>query len=106
MTILDVLCFAFTDLGLRTDRNVKDLEDLLAARANEDDFDALMFPGGYGAAKNLCDFATAGADAQVERSVKALVTGALKARKPICAVCIAPAMLSARTKSFVFRRSE
>ena len=37
------------------------------ASAKADQFDALILPGGFGAAKNLCDFATAGAAAKVDR---------------------------------------
>ena len=58
------------------------------------DIDALVFPGGFGAAKNLCTFAADGADCQVNAEVEALVGDMLKAKKPIGAICIAPAMLA------------
>lgn len=65
------------------------------ARARAADFDALVLPGGFGAAKNLSDFATAGASARVEPGVAKLVRDMHAAKKPICALCIAPAVLAA-----------
>lgn len=59
-----------------------------------DDIDALVFPGGYGAAKNLCDFAVKGADCTVNDQVQRLVDETLAAGKPIAGICIAPAMLA------------
>ncbi|MBW7906354.1 MAG: isoprenoid biosynthesis glyoxalase ElbB [Phycisphaerae bacterium] len=58
------------------------------------DLDALVMPGGFGAAKNLCGFATQGADCAVNPAVEKLVAGMLAARKPIGAICIAPALLA------------
>ncbi|HYE02722.1 MAG TPA: isoprenoid biosynthesis glyoxalase ElbB [Phycisphaerales bacterium] len=60
-----------------------------------DDFDAVVFPGGYGAAKNLCDFASAGARCTVDPEVKRVLTRFHQAGKPIGLCCIAP-MLVAR----------
>jgi enhancing lycopene biosynthesis protein 2 len=68
------------------------------ARAKAGDFDALVLPGGYGAAKNLCDFAVAGAQAKVEPGVLKLVREMHAAKKPIGAWCIAPAVLAAALK--------
>ncbi len=56
--------------------------------------DALILPGGYGAAKNLSDFAFRGADCQVDGAVARLVLEIHRAGKPVCAFCIAPAVLS------------
>lgn len=58
------------------------------------DIDALVLPGGYGAAKNLCDFAVKGADCTVNRHVQRLVGEMLEAGKPMAAICIAPAMMA------------
>lgn len=58
------------------------------------DIDALVFPGGFGAAKNLCDFAVQGADCTVNKQVQRLVEEMLTAGKPLTAICIAPAMLA------------
>lgn len=68
--------------------NIKDL-----AEAKESDFDAAVLPGGFGAAKNLCDFAVKGSDCTVnpelERFIKAMAT----AKKPVGFICISPAMI-------------
>jgi enhancing lycopene biosynthesis protein 2 len=58
------------------------------------DVDALIFPGGFGAAKNLCDFAVKGADCSVHPEVARLVREVVQAKKPLAAVCIAPALIS------------
>ncbi len=58
------------------------------------DIDALILPGGFGAAKNLCDFAVKGADCAVQTEVARLVKDVVKAKKPLAAVCIAPALVS------------
>jgi len=64
------------------------------AEVKADDLDALMLPGGFGAAKNLCTFAVAGADCDVDPGVAALVREVHAQGKPIAAVCIAPALLA------------
>ena len=56
--------------------------------------DALIFPGGYGAAKNLCTFAVDGTDCKVHPEVARLVKEVHDARKPIGAICISPALLA------------
>lgn len=60
--------------------------------ANIDDYDALFVPGGFGAAKNLCDFAVKGADMSVQPDFLRFAVGMHKAGKPIGLMCIAPAM--------------
>ncbi len=69
--------------------NIKNIRDVKAS-----DIDALMFPGGFGAAKNLCDFAVKGADCTVQPEVARLVREVVAAKKPLAAVCIAPALVS------------
>jgi len=59
-----------------------------------DDYDALFFPGGFGAAKNLTTFAVDGADCQIDPAVSRVLRGFHGAGKPICAVCIAPAVVA------------
>lgn len=63
--------------------------------ATVDAFDALIVPGGFGAAKNLCDFAVKGADMQVLPEFLALAQAFHKAGKPIGLMCIAPTMAAA-----------
>lgn len=59
------------------------------------DFDALIVPGGFGAAKNLCDFAVKGADMTVQKDFLAFAQGMHKAGKPMGLICIAPTMAAA-----------
>lgn len=59
------------------------------------DFDALVIPGGFGAAKNLCNFAVKGSDMTVQPDVLAFARGMNAAGKPVGLVCIAPAMAPA-----------
>lgn len=54
--------------------------------------DALVFPGGFGVAKNLCDFAVRGADCTVRPDIAELIRRARAAGKPMGFVCIAPAL--------------
>lgn len=58
------------------------------------DFDALLIPGGFGVAKNLCDFAVKGADCSVNPAVEKLILGMVDAGKPVAALCIAPALMA------------
>lgn len=65
------------------------------AEVTPEDLDALIFPGGFGAAKNLCDFAVAGSEARANPEVVRLLRGMVEAKKPIGAICIAPATVAA-----------
>ena len=65
------------------------------ARIKASDLDAIIFPGGFGAAKNLCDFASKGAAASVQPEVARLLREMAAAGKPIGAICIAPAVVAA-----------
>lgn len=56
-------------------------------------FDALIVPGGFGAAKNLSTFASLGADCEVNPDLSRLVKAMHLAGKPMGFICIAPAML-------------
>lgn len=58
------------------------------------DFDALLFPGGFGVAKNLCSYAFKGADFEVHPQVSKVIRDALSLRKPIGAMCISPVLLA------------
>ncbi len=70
--------------------NVKDVRE-----ARVEDFDALVVPGGFGAAKNLCDFAVNGAEMKVQPDFLAFARAMHQAGKPIGLICIAPAMSAA-----------
>lgn len=64
------------------------------ANARADDLDALILPGGFGAALNLSNFAVAGPESEVDPGVRSLIEHMYAARKPIGAICIAPAVLA------------
>jgi len=59
-----------------------------------EDFHAIVLPGGFGAAKNLSDFATRGSGGQVLPGLKAKLQAFHAQHKPIGAVCIAPAVVA------------
>ncbi len=69
---------------------IKNIEDVKA-----DELDAVVLPGGFGAAKNLSTFAVDGANAKVDPAVARLLKEAHSQGKPIAAVCIAPAVVAA-----------
>ncbi len=59
------------------------------------DYDAVIFPGGYGAALNLCDFGMNGGEGtKVNPAVEKLINDFHAARKPIGAICIAPVVIA------------
>jgi enhancing lycopene biosynthesis protein 2 len=58
------------------------------------DFDALIFPGGFGVAKNLCTYAFDGPDCHVDRVVEEAIRSTHRAGKPIGALCISPVLLA------------
>ena len=59
-----------------------------------EDYDGLLFSGGFGAAKNLCGYAFKGADMEVQPDVARAIIETREANKPIGAMCIAPVMLA------------
>jgi len=61
---------------------------------NAEEFDALMYPGGFGVAKNLSTFAFDGPDCTVNPEVEKSVLDTVKAGKPIGALCISPAVMA------------
>jgi len=69
-----------------------EISDLAGVKAA--DLDALILPGGFGAAKNLSDFAVAGAATVVESEVRRLLRELHRSGKPLGAICIAPAVLA------------
>ncbi len=69
--------------------NIRDLADISAQ-----ELDALIFPGGFGVAKNLSDYAMSGAKCDVNPYVKEITTRMHKTGKPIGVICIAPTMLA------------
>lgn len=69
--------------------NVKPLSELSSG-----DYDAVVFPGGFGAAKNLSSWAVDGAACTVDDDVRRVIEDFHAARKCIGACCIAPVLLA------------
>lgn len=69
--------------------NIKPLSEYKAA-----DYDAIVFPGGFGAAKNLCSFAFDGPDCKVDPDVEKAIRDTVVAEKPVGALCISPAVVA------------
>ena len=66
------------------------IEDV--AKLNAEEFDVLLLPGGFGAAKNLTDFAVNGAECSINTHVASACRAFAQARKPAGYLCIAPAI--------------
>ena len=58
------------------------------------DFDAVVFPGGFGAAKNLFTYAIKGTKAEVDAEVERVIKDFHASRKPIGALCISPVLMA------------
>ncbi len=69
--------------------NIKALSEYSPA-----DYDAIVFPGGFGAAKNLCTFAFDGPDCTVNKDVEDAIRSTVVAEKPVGALCISPALIA------------
>ncbi|CNH68520.1 isoprenoid biosynthesis glyoxalase ElbB [Yersinia pekkanenii] len=61
--------------------------------ADSAQLDALIVPGGFGAAKNLSDFALKGAECTIDPDLVTLVQSMHQSGKPIGFMCISPVML-------------
>jgi enhancing lycopene biosynthesis protein 2 len=73
------------------------------ATVSVQDIDGLVIPGGYGAAKNLCDFAVKGAACTVQPDVEQLIRDMVDKGKPVAAICIAPAVLAKALQGYAPR---
>ena len=58
------------------------------------EFDAIIFPGGFGAAKNLSTFALDGSNCKVDSDVEAAIKEMISLGKPVGALCISPVILA------------
>jgi len=67
-----------------------DIVDLATVIGSQ--FDAIVLPGGFGAAKNLCDFAMKGPDCTADEQTARVLTEAHEAGKPLGFACISPAL--------------
>lgn len=68
---------------------IKDIKDL-----NPKEIDAVILPGGFGAACNLSTFASEGSDAKILPEVESFLKEMHKLKKPIGAICIAPNVIA------------
>ncbi|XP_019412662.1 PREDICTED: ES1 protein homolog, mitochondrial [Crocodylus porosus] len=64
------------------------------AKLTTQDHDAVIFPGGFGAAKNLSTFAVDGKDCKVHKEVERVLQEFHKAGKPIGLCCISPVLVA------------
>lgn len=109
---LDYMCFApdipqahvinhLTREEMKETRNVLiesarlargEVKNITALQADE--YDAILFPGGFGAAKNLSDFAFKGDGMTVHPEVERVIKDFHAKQKPIGALCIAPTIVA------------
>lgn len=68
---------------------IKDLTEF-----NPKEFDAIVFPGGFGAALNLSDFAVKGTECDINQPVKKAIESSYKEGLVIGAMCIAPVIIA------------
>lgn len=68
------------------------IRDVKTVKAEE--LDAIIIPGGFGSAKNLCTFAKDGANCTVDSDVADLLKAMNASKKPIGALCIAPSVIA------------
>ena len=64
------------------------------AKRSAADFDVLVVPGGFGAAKNLTKWAFAGNKGEIHADVKRIILETHAARKPIAAMCMGPTVVA------------
>lgn len=61
---------------------------------NPDDFDALVFPGGFGVAKNLFTYALDGVECKIDSQVEKMILDTIEKDIPIGAICISPLLVA------------
>jgi len=57
-------------------------------------YSAIIFPGGYGAAKNLCTFAKQGENLSIQSDVERVIKEFHAAKKPIGMLCVSPVIVA------------
>ncbi|MCF8464836.1 MAG: isoprenoid biosynthesis glyoxalase ElbB [Flavobacteriales bacterium] len=68
---------------------ISDLADMKAGK-----LDALVIPGGFGAAKNLTKWAFSGPDGEINVEVKRIIKEFVQANKPIVGLCMGPTVIA------------
>lgn len=69
--------------------DIRNLADVTA-----DDLDALVIPGGFGAAKNLTTWAFSGPDGTIDQEVRRIINEVHDAGKPIVGLCMGPTVIA------------
>ena len=69
--------------------NIRDLKEITA-----EDIDALVLPGGFGAAKNLTKWAFEGPDGEILPDVKRIINEMVHHGKPVCGLCMGPTVIA------------
>lgn len=69
--------------------NIKDIN-----KFSVKNFDAVVFPGGYGVAKNLFSYALEGVHAKVLPQIEKIIKDTYASGKPIGALCISPVLIA------------
>ena len=69
------------------------------AKLTSDNIDGLIFPGGFGAALNLCNFALKGVDCDIHPEVHRIIQEMLQTNKPLGFICIAPTLFARSAKN-------
>lgn len=64
------------------------------AKVSMKDYDALIVPGGFGVAKNLCTYAFDGTNGTVNPEADRIINEAYDLKKPIGAICVSPALIA------------
>lgn len=68
-------------------------------------YDALLIPGGFGAAKNLSQWAISGPAGSIDAAVKLLILDFLALKKPIGALCMGPTVIAKALESSSYHPS-
>ena len=69
--------------------SIKDLKEIDLSQ-----IDALVFPGGFGAAKNLNTWALNGPDSTIDEQVQKVILDAVAKKMPIVALCMGPTVIA------------
>ncbi len=64
------------------------------AEVTHEGLDALVIPGGFGAAKNLTKWAFSGPDGEINTEVKRIINEFVNAQKPIVGLCMGPTVIA------------
>lgn len=64
------------------------------AEVSHSDLDAIVIPGGFGAAKNLTKWAFSGPDGEINSDVKRIINEFAEAKKPIVGLCMGPTVIA------------